>query len=227
MTTENKSACWGCRIYRWISARDCSISIANTLESLQACTKPLIGEHIIPSIVHKLSQVWVAECGGMRADHTFYHAVWKGPGFEMWYGPLARYVLRVAHVPGMPGTFSLTPWVSDPVMYHGTCVTHVPWCMPWSLTSSFLWSRWPGTVPVIPGACATHNFTYLHGKRPMGTSHTFYCVDSRSWVVEKWHGNQSQFLFCTSCCRVRVVEYRCQQLIYRHIVKKCMIHDKM
>ena len=27
-------------------------------------------------------------------------------------------------------------------MHHGTCVTHVPWCMPGSLTSGFLWSRW-------------------------------------------------------------------------------------
>ena len=31
--------------------------------------------------------------------------------------------------------------VSDPDMHHGTCVTHVPWCMPGSLTSRFLWSR--------------------------------------------------------------------------------------
>ena len=28
----------------------------------------------------------------------------------------------------------------DPVMHHGTCVTHVPWCMPRSLASGFLWS---------------------------------------------------------------------------------------
>ena len=36
------------------------------------------------------------------------------------------------------------PLVSDPDMHHGTCVTHVPWCMPGSLTSGFLWSRWRG-----------------------------------------------------------------------------------
>ena len=34
--------------------------------------------------------------------------------------------------------------VSDPDMHHGTCVTHVPCCMPGSLTSDFLWSRWRG-----------------------------------------------------------------------------------
>ena len=34
------------------------------------------------------------------------------------------------------------PRISDPVMYHGTCVTHVPWCMPGSLTSWFDWNWW-------------------------------------------------------------------------------------
>ena len=60
-------------------------------------------------------------------------------------GPLTRYVnLRVAHAPGMPGTFSPPPWISDPDMHRSTCVTHVPWCIPGSLTSAFLWSRWRG-----------------------------------------------------------------------------------
>ena len=48
------------------------------------------------------------------------------------------------------------PLVSDPGMHHGTCVTHVPWCMSGSLT------RGGGeNVPGIPGACAARNFTYL------------------------------------------------------------------
>ena len=46
--------------------------------------------------------------------------------------------------------------VSDPVMHHGTCVTHVPWCMLGSLI------RGGGkNVPDIPSACATHSFTYM------------------------------------------------------------------
>ena len=58
-------------------------------------------------------------------------------------GPITRYAkLRVAHAPGIPGTFSPPLRVSDPDMYHSTCVTHVPWFMPGSLTSGFLWSRW-------------------------------------------------------------------------------------
>ena len=62
-----------------------------------------------------------------------------------YHGPLARYVkLWIAHAPGMPGTFSPPPRVSDPGMHHGTCVTHVPWCIPGSLASDFLWNRWRG-----------------------------------------------------------------------------------
>ena len=60
-------------------------------------------------------------------------------------GSLTRYViLLVAHAPGMPGTFSPPPRVRDLGMHHGTCVTHVPWCMLGSLTSGFLWRQWWG-----------------------------------------------------------------------------------
>ena len=48
------------------------------------------------------------------------------------------------------------PLITNPGMHHGTCVTHVPWCMSRSLT------RGGGeNVPGIPGTCATRNFTYL------------------------------------------------------------------
>ena len=58
------------------------------------------------------------------------------------YMASARYVkLRVAHAPGMPGTFSPSLRVSDPDMHQGTCVAHAPWCIPESLTSGFLWSQ--------------------------------------------------------------------------------------
>ena len=45
------------------------------------------------------------------------------------------------------------PLVSDPGMHHGTCVTHVPWCMSGSLTCGG-----GANVPSITGACATRNF---------------------------------------------------------------------
>ena len=66
-------------------------------------------------------------------------ATWHLLPWSRFYGPLARYVkLWVAHAAGMPGTFSPPPRVSDPDMQHGTCVTHVSWCMPGSLPSGFL-----------------------------------------------------------------------------------------
>ena len=81
---------------------------------------------------------------------------------ECVYDPLTRYVkLRVAHAPGMPGTFSPPPRLSDLDMHHGTCLTHVPWCMPESLTSGFLWSCWREKVPGIPSACTTLDITQL------------------------------------------------------------------
>ena len=71
-----------------------------------------------------------------------------------------------AHAPGMPGTFSPPPRVSDPDMHHGTCVTHVPWCMPGSLTSGFLWSRWRGKTFRHSRRMRNLQF-YVSGKRPM------------------------------------------------------------
>ena len=45
--------------------------------------------------------------------------------------------------------FQRKPLVSDPGMHHGTCVTHVPWCMSGSLTCG------DGEyIPGIPGAPA-------------------------------------------------------------------------
>ena len=75
---------------------------------------------------------------------------------------ITRYVkLRVAHAPGMSGMFSPPPnsnepLVSDPSMHHGTCVTHVPWCMSGSLTRCG-WENIPG----ILGASANRNFMCL------------------------------------------------------------------
>ena len=119
---------------------------------------------------HELYQYWPSSLASLSSNVKTIHynyvtsvswrgAVdsYKGPS----NGPLARYIkLRVAHAPGMPGTFSPPPRVSDPGMHSDTCVTHVPWCMPGSLTNGFLRSGGEN-VPSIPGACATRNVTYL------------------------------------------------------------------
>ena len=101
----------------------------------------------------------------------------------VYHGYLARYVkLWVAHAPGMPRTFSPPPRVSDPDMHNDTCVTHVSWCMPGSLTRGFLWSRWRGNVPGVPGACATRNFEYLV-RGPLHASKTSQC---RWWIYVRF-----------------------------------------
>ena len=81
---------------------------------------------------------------------------------SLFHGPLSRYVkLRVAHAPGMPGTFSPPPTSMETTSWrsrhasrhvrHARAVMHVR-----SLT------RGSGeNVPGIPGACATRNSTYL------------------------------------------------------------------
>ena len=86
---------------------------------------------------------------------------------NFWHRPLARYAnVRVAHAPVMPGTFSPPTRASDPDMHHGTCVTQVPWCMPGSLTSGFLWSRWRGKRSRHSRRMRNPQ-SYVSGKRPM------------------------------------------------------------
>ena len=58
-------------------------------------------------------------------------------------------------------------WVSNPDMHHGTCVTHVPWCMPRSLTNGFRWSRWRGKRSRHSRRMPNPQI-YVSGKRPMG-----------------------------------------------------------
>ena len=66
----------------------------------------------------------------------------------------------------MPGTFFPPPWISNPDMDHRACVTHVPWSMPGSLTSSFLWSWWRGKRPRHSWRMRIPQF-FVSGKRPM------------------------------------------------------------
>ena len=79
-------------------------------------------------------------------------------------GPWASYQIR--KIAGCTSTrnagnvsrhrFQRKPLVSDPGMHHGTCVTHVSWCM-----SGLLAHGGGESVSGIPGACATRNFKYL------------------------------------------------------------------
>ena len=125
----------------------------------------------IPSNIHIISLCFVLLSLCLKlmvySCHLFIYNPYSSALPYNWccHGPLTRYLkLRVAHAPGMQGTFShhwpqRKPLVSDPGMHHGTCVNHVPWFMSGSLTCDD-----GEKVSGIPGACATDNFS---GKRPI------------------------------------------------------------
>ena len=82
-------------------------------------------------------------------------------------GLLTRYIkLQVAHAPGMPGTFSPPPRVSDPDMHRDKCVRHVPRSMPGSLTGGFLWGWCRGNHSRHSRRMRNPQF-YVSGKWPM------------------------------------------------------------
>ena len=93
-------------------------------------------------LLHLSASLWRFCAGACLSKNILYKLPWASCQIRKIAG---------AHAPGMPGTLSPSPQVSDPAMHHGTCVTHVPWCMPGSLTSGFLWNRRRGeTFPAFP-----------------------------------------------------------------------------
>ena len=108
-----------------------------------------------------------------------------------------------AHAPGMSGTFSPPQRVSDPDMHHGTCVTHVPWCMTGSLTSVLLWSRRRGeTFPASgkrPIGMPIVDITYIHWRSLPNCTGDYH--DPRKWV-ERSMGIK----FCL--CSPEICQYR-------------------
>ena len=93
-------------------------------------------------IARRCTKWCLATRGPFQSHRLIYLPVWASSQMRNIAG---------THAPGMAGTFSPPPQVSDPDMHHGTCVTHVPWCLPGSLTSSYRWSRRRGkTFPAFP-----------------------------------------------------------------------------
>ena len=69
--------------------------------------------------------------------------------------------------------FPPPPRFSEPDMHHGTCVTHVPWCMAGSLTSGFLWNRCRGKRSRHSRRMRNPWFC-VSGKRPMEAAVTWH-----------------------------------------------------
>ena len=99
-------------------------------------------------------------------------------------------------------------------MHHGTCMTHVPWYMPGSLTSGFLssrwrgklsrqyflWSRWRGKRSRHSRRMRNPQF-YVSGKRPMGKnlSNCYMCLfhlNVGKLETECWLYSISVLCFC-------------------------------
>ena len=123
---------------------------------------------------------------------------------------LASYQIRKtagAHAPGMPGTFSPPPRVSDPDMHHGMCVTHVPWCMSGSQTCGLLWSRWRGKRSRHSRRMRTTcTFTYMvRGPMVRAVSlNGVIKIDRYQFNPNKPHENASSYLpekFCSCVLR--------------------------
>ena len=132
--------------------------------------------HINDNVWHS---AWICILRGYGGDDDDAAACYYGYSYYCYhccycyyhhYGAFTRYAkLRVAHAPGMPGALSPPPRVSDPDMHHGTCVTHVHWCMPESTTNGFLWSRWRGKRSRHSWRMRNPQFC-VSGKRPMATA---------------------------------------------------------
>ena len=72
------------------------------------------------------------------------------------------------------------PPVSNPGMHHGTCVTHVPWCMSGSLTLGG-----GENVPGIPSACAPAILRIWYEAREIINLCLFLLGDATIWPIDQ------------------------------------------
>ena len=113
--------------------------------------------------------------------------------------PRASCQIRKTAVCAYAGNFGNVfpvPWVNDPGIHHGTCVTHVSWCKSGFLTSDFPCSRWWGKrYTDIPGPCAaTRKFEYF-GRGPLQS------ISLTAHIIRIFYGPSFRFnvWFARSC----------------------------
>ena len=131
---------------------DCPLTIVTMKLTLLLCTQQSCVGYIGFTVSVCLSIPYVVFALWLVACFMDYAYMWHK------YNPWASYQIRKIAGCACAGNagnvfprrrFQRKPIVSDPGMHHGTCVTHVPWCMPGSLTCGD-----GENVPGIPGACA-------------------------------------------------------------------------
>ena len=93
--------------------------------------------------------------------------------------------------------------VSDAEMHHGTYMTYVPWCMPGSLTSGFILSRWRGKRFRHPRRMRNPQFC-ISGKRPMNIIHEVAVHrksnEKQTYFKEKSHWSQVTLICVSKMC---------------------------
>ena len=117
-------------------------------------TPPVNSNDNQSSIAPTLLENNVNQCG----ERGFWEA-------KAWASCQIRKIVGCACAGNAGNVFPAT-WVSDPDMHHGMCVTRVPWWMPRSLTSGFLWRWWWGKLS-RHSRCMCNPQFYVSGKRPM------------------------------------------------------------
>ena len=105
----------------------------------------------------------------------------------------------------MPRSFSPPPRVSDPDMHHGKCLTHVPWCMPGSLTNGFLWSQWRGKRSRHSGRMRNPQF-YVSGKRPMVRYCTHRYSDKGKSTLDRLWAHERHAIYLHDICEYFTIE---------------------
>ena len=117
----------------------------------------------------------------------------------------------------MPGTFSPPPRISDPDTHHGTCMTHVPGCMPESLTSGILCSWWRGKRSRHSRRMRNPQF-YISGKRPMGMIISLQQNKSKQNCVHIYTPKKVCTRFCSDL-------FYCSGIVISHTA--CKIYSKI
>ena len=130
------------------------------------------------------------------------------------------------------------PLVSDPNMHHGTCVTHVPWCMMGLLTSmSVLLNRGSGGKRYRHSQRMRNPAFYVSGKKPM----LCMSIPSEPPSTKNYHDMQILWSSETGCVSLgllvpqiqRIMEWSPQWSHYRlevlgpHVLLPCSIIEQM
>ena len=109
-----------------------------------------------------------------------------------------------------------------PTSIKDTCLTHVPWCMQWSLTSGFLWSQWRGKRSRHSRRMGNPQF-YASRKRPMADAFASGFWEMRP-CAHKIGDDKSALVQAMTCCCHRIVRLRGTS---RHFGKRWLIRYKI